>query len=112
MNITPKKGDNGTDWLAYIRTTWPIVVAIVATSAWFGNRIEGPEERQERMRGYLEAFTRIEKSLEKTTDKIDAHVSLPGHPVTLEQLRQNTARLDELRHDTKQILEKVNKGPS
>jgi hypothetical protein len=109
VNITPKKGENGTDWLAYIRTSWPIVTAIIGTSVWFGSRLESPQERQLREATYLAAFNRLERALEKTADKIDTHSDLPGHPVTLEQLRNNAEKLDELQIDTKRILEKFNK---
>lgn len=51
--LTPRKENGRVDWLAFIRTTWPILVAVVLLTAWFGQRMESPAAKEMRIRSIV-----------------------------------------------------------
>ena len=46
---TNKNGRTTVDWLAYLRTGWPMAVALALVSFYLGGRLETPAEKQERI---------------------------------------------------------------
>ncbi len=111
MNITPKKGDNGTDWLAYLRTTWPIVVTIVGVATWLSVRMETPEQRTERITQFVKTMDRLDATLNRVSQQVHDHLSGPGHPVALQGIDNLSKRIDDLRTDTREILTEIKKKP-
>ena len=50
MGVIPARQNGTKDWAAYVRTTWPVLVAIVGAALWVQGRMETPEIKENRIR--------------------------------------------------------------
>ena len=50
MTLAPRAENGRLDWLAYVRTTWPVLVGVVLAALWLQGRMESPAQKLERVR--------------------------------------------------------------
>ena len=90
--ITPRKPNGKLDWMGFVRTTWPIVVAVIGLAFWIGGRMESPEQKSERIRLQIEPLVlKIEaltKAMEKHTD-LGWHGKMGERMSTIEEWKRN-----------------------
>ena len=90
MNLVPKNGNGKVDWLAFVRTTWPIILAVIMLSWYLGGRLESPDEKQSR---------------------IVAHEQISGHPVMVERVRAIDDKLERIEEKLDRLLESRGVAP-
>lgn len=91
------------DWIAYVRTGWPIIVALIMLVFWFGGRMETPAAKESRVK--LIAGDMIDKHLVATNSDLKqllermtrletiliGYVEMGGNP----QMHTRVERLEE-----------------
>lgn len=90
--LTPRKPNGRVDWFAYLRTTWPVAMAVVGLVFWLGGRLQSPSEKQAQVQQILEP---VKAELLFLRERLDRHVELGGHAAMRERMARVEEKLNE-----------------
>lgn len=110
--MVPKSANGRVDWLAYIRTTWPLAIAAATVVFYFGGRLQSVQEKRQQNdiwdRPWRLRVERCESDIRNIEIREQAHQNLDGHPVMraeyrvlLDRLQQLETRIERQRHLSK-----------
>ena len=92
--IVPKTEEGQTDWFGYIRTTWPIIIAVLSFAFYVGGRLESPETKVMRINNMI---LPLEKRLARMETETQSHFMQGGHvrmEVRMEMVERSFSKLE------------------
>lgn len=91
--ILPHDEEGKPDWLGLIRTTWPLLVALVLITLWLGQRLESPGVKTKRIKQIVEPLVH---DIEALHEEMDDHEATGGHEAMLLKMGEVQGKLDAL----------------
>lgn len=100
MSAVPRKTNGHVDWLAYVRTTWPVLVVIGSILFYFGQRMERYEASRVDLLNtradLIEILQPIREQIMEIRTNLREHETMPSHSVTAERMRSFEERISRL----------------
>jgi hypothetical protein len=105
--LVPRSKNGKLDLLAYIRTTWPIILAVIGFVWWMSGRLETPSQKSERLRLILQpTMQTVERQIADTArlrGVVEAHMDLGGHAVMDQRMKRVESDITSIQLDIKEI---------
>lgn len=98
--VIPKYENGKIDWLAYLRTTWPIIFCLGTALIYVSGRLQTVDQKRDQNdiweRPWRQRIERNERDIQRDSVADSIHSNLDGHPVMRAEYRVLLNRLERV----------------